>query len=360
MDCAGPFQVKRGRAIELHYLLLLTCCKTRAVRLELLTALSLDAFLMAFTRATERGVRPSILLTDNGTNFQAAHQLQGVLWSTLQAEQEVLGEKLPSIKWRFNPSYASHWGGVFERLIGATKRALYHALPSSSLSTLEQLQTAFAVVEGALNSRPLAYHSGRAEELTALTPNHFLYGSASRPVYVVPDGRRSHLARRWLDVQQAGDVFWERLQKEIRPWLQSCTQSHRGRYTNLCVDDVVVFLHPQARGRWPLGRIGAVFPGKDGQVRTVDVILPQCREGREYFRLSDKVLRRDVSSVALLLPANSATESPARGQLTDAATADAELRGTPPRTEETEQEGCDREAAEKLAAGPPPTASPSS
>ena len=64
-----------------------------------------------------------------------------------------------------------------------------------------------------------------------------------------------------------------------------------------------MFLHPQVRGRWPLGRIAAVYPGKDGQVRTVDLALPQHSGGREYLRLSDRLLRRDVSSVALLLPA---------------------------------------------------------
>ncbi len=35
-----------------------------------------------------------------------------------------------------------------------------HALPAARLFTTEQLQTAFALAEGALNARPLAYVSG--------------------------------------------------------------------------------------------------------------------------------------------------------------------------------------------------------
>ncbi len=33
VDCAGPYRVKRGRSYELYYLLLITCCQIRAVRL---------------------------------------------------------------------------------------------------------------------------------------------------------------------------------------------------------------------------------------------------------------------------------------------------------------------------------------
>ena len=310
IDCAGPFRVKRGRAVELHYLLLLTCCKTRAVRLEMLSSLGVDSFLQALTRAAERGVRPSMLLSDNGTNFQAAHHLQGTLWAILREDKERLQSACPDIKWRFNPPYASHWGGVFERLIGSVKRALYHALPGTSLFTMEQLQTAFAIVEGTLNSRPLAYLSGEAGEPAPLTPNHFLYGSASRPVQVVPAGGPQHLARRWLQVQEAAGVFWERLQREIRPHLQLINKQKRGHYTDLRAGDIVAFLHPTCRGRWPLARVKETYPGKDGRVRSILVTLPQIAPGREYQRLRDRELRRDVSSVVLLLPAEEEGPAP--------------------------------------------------
>ncbi len=304
MDCAGPFRVKRGRAVELHYLLLLTCCKTRAVRLELLSSLSVDALLLALSRAHERGVRPMEIISDNGGNFQAAGHLQGKLWEVLQEQGEAREAAFPQIKWRFNPPYASHWGGVFERLIGATKSALYHALPPMLLFNLEQLQTAFALVEGALNSRPLAYVSGAAEELAPLTPNHFLYGSASRPLYVVPDCSTTSLARRWLQVQEAGSHFWQRLQREIRPYLQARSKQCTATQRDLQPGDVVTFLHPEERGRWPLAVVERTLPGRDGKVRLVEIRLPQVGgRGREYLRHPNKLFRRDVGAVALLLPA---------------------------------------------------------
>ena len=296
MDCAGPYRIKRGRSIELHYLLLLTCCKTRAVYLEWLSEMSTDSFLAAWSRLTSRGVAPRLVLTDNGTNFIGAKNLQGLLWETLRKDQEELCAKHPSIEWKLNPPYASHYGGVFERLVGATKRALYHVLPDTFSITLEQFVTALAIVEGVLNSRPLAYFGSELEDLP-LTPGHFLYGAAPAATYQLKGGgkEKSSLAKRWLQVQELGDLFWKRLQREILPFLQASTQAARGDHRDVRVGDVVVFLHPERRAKWPLAKILQVFPGPDGRVRSVEVGLGDGRR-----------LRRDVGTVSLLVPAEKA------------------------------------------------------
>ncbi len=104
-------------------------------------------------------------------------------------------------------------------------------------------------------------------------------------------------------------MFWERLQVEIRPYLQASTKNRRAQDRNLQVGDVVTFLHPTDRGRWPMSRITQVWPGKDGQVRYVEVTLPQWDARLPYARLPDRKFRRDVGSVALLLPAGSTTEA---------------------------------------------------
>ncbi len=300
IDCAGPFRVKRGRTVEQHYLLLLTCCKTRAVKLEWLSSLSVDSFLQALSRVAERGVRPALFLSDNGGNFEAANRMKGVLWEVLEKEKEKLEERYPLIQWKFNPPYASHYGGVFERLIGAAKRALYHALPATLSVTLEQLVTAFAIVEGTLNSRPLGYVGGGEEEAAPLTPNHFLYGSSSLPVYQVPNCPTTNLAKNWVEVQEIGDLYWKRLLKEVIPYLHKKTQVERQTHTNLRKGDIVVFLSEKERGRWPLARIVEVFPGPDGVVRTLELEMSRsgtCKEDQK------KRFKRDITSVALLLPA---------------------------------------------------------
>ncbi len=297
VDCAGPFRVKRGRSYEAHYMLLITCCQIRAVRIEHLTDLSVDAFLLALTRSTARGVRPHTVLSDNGGNFDGANRLLRQLWLALP--QEELERRQPQIKWKFNPPYASHYGGVFERLIKAAKEALYHVLPSTTNLNLEELVTAFAVVEGVLNSRPLAYTSIDGLDLSPITPNHFLYGTASEP-FLMFDANAS-IAKRWSTLQEMIRIFLRRFHQEVRPHLQ-LTHTHRGGGRDLKEGDVVVFFMPSANKMWPLARITRTFPGPDGRVRTVELLLPQIKSGNDYSRHPDKLFRRDVGSVALLLP----------------------------------------------------------
>ena len=276
VDCAGPYRVKRGRSYESYFMLLTTCCHTRAVRLEVLADLSADSFMMALTRLTARGVNPSTVLSDNGTNFHAANKLLKELNTTLAAAE--LDKKKPHIKWVFNPPYASHYGGVFERLIGAAKSALYHALPSHFSLTLEQLYTAFAEVEGLLNARPLAYVSAEGGDITPLTPNHFLAGSASIPIVAAPwPTMKGHLLRRWEELQRAMHNFRSRFQREVLLHLREATRS-RGGGRDLKVGDVVSFHLPTAHYKWPLALVNRIFPGKDGHVRALELWRPEGGE----------------------------------------------------------------------------------
>ncbi len=329
LDCAGPYKVKRGRSYEMHYFVLFTCCHTRAVRLEPLTDLSTETFLMALTRAAAKGVLPHTVLSDNGGNFDGANRLLRALWLAL--EKGRVEEKRPEIKWKFNPPYASHFGGVFERLVGAAKAALYHALPSHLSLTQEQFATALAEAEGILNARPLAYVAVGEDENLPLTPNHFLHGSASTPVTSADwEEVSTPLPRRWRELQRALKVFQERFMREILPFMQA-TNGVRGAGREIQEGDIVTFFLPSAAGRWPMGRVIKTFPGQDGRTRVVEIeaairgdsAQPMATssdraggrqpmsarsagggrgEGREK-----KKYRRAVASVALLLPAEATT-----------------------------------------------------
>ncbi len=303
MDCAGPFKVKIARSYHPYYLLLLTCCHFRAVRLEFLTDLSASALKAALTRAAARGVNPTSIVSDNGANFVATRSLLLQLVQNLQ-DQDIYNQ-IPHIKWLLNTPYASHRGGVFERMVGAAKAALLHAIPSHSALTLEQLVTAFAQVEAVLNARPLSYTSTDADSLAPLTPNHFLYGSASQPLF---DAMLAtpHLPsdRRWALLQQVVSTFLKRFEGEILPALAVGRKPPLGSNAEVAVGDVVTFFVPKPYIRWPLAVITETFPGKDGIIRTVSLRSPHPHTGAPRF------FTRDVRKITIVLPANTQRRIP--------------------------------------------------
>ena len=69
IDLAGPLHLKYGSKA---WICLFTCAIYRAVHLELLSSLSTVCFLESFRRFIARKGRPSIMFTDNGTNFVGA------------------------------------------------------------------------------------------------------------------------------------------------------------------------------------------------------------------------------------------------------------------------------------------------
>ncbi len=296
-------------------MLLITCCQIRAVRLELLSDLSVDAFLMALTRAASRGVNPHTVLSDNGGNFEGTNKLLRHLWAAMPLSE--LNDRRPDIKWRFNPPYASHYGGVFERLIRAAKQALYHALPAHLTLTLEQLTTTLTVVEGILNARPLSYVSSHPLDLSPITPNHFLYGSGSLPVFqdLMALGAEAPLPKRFNTVQKATRNFCLRFHREVLPALQATRRlKQKDSLRDVQVGDVVTFFLPSNAKKWPLAIVSAVYPGRDGRVRTIQIKLPGRRENEKkdkYEPLPPKFYVRDVGEVAVLLPAEPAVDSAA-------------------------------------------------
>ncbi|GFU74678.1 integrase catalytic domain-containing protein [Trichonephila clavipes] len=141
-DLAGPLILKNGE----NWILILTCAVYRAINLELLTSVSTESFLFGLNRFIARRGRPSVIYSDNGTNFKGAYRLY---------------QKVP---W---------WGGFWERLIGFVKRTLKKTLGKTSLNH-EEMYTVRCDCESLINSRTLNYVTDNVEDLEHLTPAMFL------------------------------------------------------------------------------------------------------------------------------------------------------------------------------------------
>ena len=248
-------------------------CVTRAVHLDLVPDLTTEAFLRSFKRfAGRRGV-PAKLVSDNGKTFKAAARLIRLIVGHKDVQRYLSGL---GVKWIFNLPKAPWWGGLFERLIGSTKRCLRKVIGQSRL-TYDELSTSLTEVEAVLNSRPLScVTSDDMDE--PLTPSHLLTG---RRILSLPDhlthgdveegesfesGQRL-LTRRAQYVNTTINSFWKHWRREYLLELREAHRYHRGRTdpVPVAVDDVVI-IHDkdQPRGFWKLGR---VLVGRDGAAR---------------------------------------------------------------------------------------------
>ena len=136
--------VYQKSCLQKAYILLATCALSRAVHLELVPNMGSEALQRALERMFARRGKAAIILSDNFKTFKSK-EMQEFASST-------------GISWRYNLEATPWWGGFFERLVGTTKRILKKMLGKRSL-TYEELETALARVEAAINSRPLTYMS---------------------------------------------------------------------------------------------------------------------------------------------------------------------------------------------------------
>ena len=107
-DCFGPFHVKNGRRQCKRYGLIFTCLYSRAVHLEMVYELSTDSFVNAYRRFVSIRGPVKKLFCDQGTNFVGG---EAVLLK--------MGTEM-----KFNAPKASHAGGVWERMIGVSRRII--------------------------------------------------------------------------------------------------------------------------------------------------------------------------------------------------------------------------------------------
>lgn len=281
VDYGGPFSIKSGRhrgaKISKAYLCLFVCFTTKALHLELASDLSTEAFIAALRRFVGRRGRVSIIHSDRGTNFVGA---KSVFDSYMRDASET-----EQIEFRFNPPSSPHWGGIWEIQIKVVKSHLYRIIGNQCL-TFEELTTLFVQIEAMLNSRPLCPMSSDPNDISALTPGHFL---TLEPLTAPPDANVTTVninrLNRWQLIQRFQQDFWKRWKAE---YLHTLTQ--RAKWTQHCKplrEGSIVIIknenyHPLS---WPLARVLTLHPAADGVVRCATVRTPQSTLVRPLIKL---------------------------------------------------------------------------
>ncbi|XP_050557832.1 uncharacterized protein LOC126911988 [Spodoptera frugiperda] len=298
VDFTGFVDVKasKGRGIKTTkgYIAVFVCMATKAVHIELVSDLTSSSFLAALRRMAARRGTPGHVYSDNGTNFVGASRILNEEFVNIQNTlDDSFFEAIASmeINWHFNaPSWPSA-GGLWEAAVKSLKYHLKRVIGSQKL-TFEEYSTLLAQIEACLNSRPLCALSEDPEDLDCLTPFHFL---ASGPTLTIIETERD-LRTRWQLTQKIFDDLWKRWRAEYLCQL-SARSKWRKPHQNLKINDIVIIhdvnLPP---GKWPMGRVIELHPGKDGYVRVVTL------------RTKNGTLKRPITKLSVL-PINDNNQS---------------------------------------------------
>jgi hypothetical protein len=275
VDFAGPITLKLTRRTSTKaYVSIFVCMATKAVHIELVSDLSSKAFLAALTRFIARRGHCQNLYCDNATNFVGANSEMSALYQFLR-DQKDQGEitrvcATQHIEFHFIPPKAPHFGGLWEAAVKSAKYHLTRIVGSTQLS-FEEMATVLAKIEAILNSRPLVAESKDPEDVTALTPGHFLVG---RPLVTLAEPNLLDVTNnrliRWQLLQKITQHFWKRWSVDYLTTLQK--RAKATGITNIDLNMVVLLKEDNLPPtHWLLGKIVALHPGQDGIVRVVSI-----------------------------------------------------------------------------------------
>ncbi|XP_011261040.2 uncharacterized protein LOC105254185 [Camponotus floridanus] len=303
VDYAGPILIRtsrgRGHRASKGFISVFVCLSTKAVHLEAVTDYTAEAFLAAFRRFVSRRGLCTEVFSDCGTNFVGADRELREMFRASSSDGRRIAHVTASdgVRWRFNPPAAPHFGGLWEAAVKSTKHHLRKVIGDATL-TYEEMATLLSEVEACLNSRPLQPLTDDPDDLTALTPGHFLIGA---PLLAVPEpsltAEKDTVLSRWQLLQKMRDHFWERWTREylnalatLPKWLKNETGPSVG---DLCL----LRSETTPPTRWPLARITALHPGDDGITRVVTI------------RTASSELTRPLAKIILLPGADTKTSS---------------------------------------------------
>ena len=159
------------------------------------------------------------------------------------------------------------------------------------------LTTVLTRIEAVINTRPLTTVSDDVRDPTPITTAHLALG---RSLFDLPDleevpVNEDTTRQRYLYQQRLVSQFWKRWRGQYLHQL-SIRPKWNEEQPALSVGDVVLISEDNvSRGKWPMGGVEKLFPGKDGLVRTVEL---KTQKGN-LCRLIQRLHRLEASNHSL-------------------------------------------------------------
>ncbi len=240
------YQVWHGRkpTIVKAYMCIFVSLTVKAVHVEVVSDLTSEAFITTLRHFIARRGYPSLIWSDNGTNFVGANRQLKEFYDFLaqQKTDGVISEfcTAKNVEWHFIQEHGPNFGGLWEAAVKSAKTHLKRIMGFIKF-TFEELTTVLAQVEACLNSRLLVSTSTPDDDgIKVLTPGHFLIG---QPLCALPDPpfsfRSTSLLRRWDLCQNLVRHFWQRWSSKYLTTLNKFNKWHHPS-RNLTVGDIVI------------------------------------------------------------------------------------------------------------------------
>lgn len=291
IDVCGPFEIKtgvstrRGSGTDKMWVLVITCLYSRATHCEILPSMDTSTFINAYRRFVALRGPCKRLVSDCGTNFVAARNLESN-FSFEGFQKELI--RLET-EWDLIPPHASHFGGVWERKVGSFKRILSATLSQLKQRRLTHDEFATIVAEATciMNNTPLCDSPYNPNEPLPLTPALLLTQKleATPP----PLGEftsvdiLSYGKNRYKRVQHLSNYFWHRWKNEYLDSLNKRKKWCIEGKTLKLRDLVLVKEKNSKRNKWPIGIIEELLKSTDGRIRSVIVSTIDQKGSKKFY-----------------------------------------------------------------------------
>lgn len=153
----------------------------KAIHVKAVTILSTEVFLAAYDHFIARRSIPIEIRLDCRTNYINATRKFITLFKDSTTRDAVQGRV--ACKKKFYLLVVPHFGGIREAAKKIVKTHLRRVF-GSQVFTMEEFTTLVVRIEGILNYQPLTPISSDSNDLSALTPGHFLI---EHPICAIPE-----------------------------------------------------------------------------------------------------------------------------------------------------------------------------
>jgi len=320
VDFAGPITTKTytGRSRGIHsnptqksYISIFVCMATKAIHIELVSKLNAESFIACFKRFVSRRGKCTDIYSDCGKNFVgASRELRRDFFALMKDPKVQSYLAHDGTNWHFNPPLSPNFGGLWEAGVKSIKFHLKR-LAGYNVFTFEELSTLLCQIEACLNSRPLCPVSNDINDISYLTPGHFLIGDApiSVPEISLLDVNVHRLSR-WKLIQQIYQQFWSIWRKEYLSRLQQRPKWLKEQ-ENVKVGQLVLLRDEETvPAKWPVARILKVYPDEEDKVRVVklekhktSIKAPIPKDFSKYLaklKTHKSIFKRPVSKISIL------------------------------------------------------------